>query len=456
MTKGMTQGMTQGMTGPNTPQHASRHLGLGGLVLFGLAYLAPLIVLGTFGVVAQASHGATAASYLLAMLAMLFTAASYGRMAAIHPVAGSAYAYVCAAIDRRVGFMVGWAVTLDYLFLPMVIWLIGAAYLHDAFPAMPMQIYVLAFIAATTALNVLGFRLAKGVNGGLMAAQALVIVLFVALALYYVGHHTTLISATPFANPATSAGAIAAGAAIAAYSFLGFDAVTTLSEETINPTRVLPRSIWLTALIGWAIFVIVAYVTQLAHPGFAFADVSAAANEIAQTIGGAWFKAVFLAGMILAQLASGLAAQAAGARLIHAMARDGVLPRKLLGHLHPRFGTPANAVVLTGIVGLAALGLTVESSTSFINFGAFTAFTAVNLSVIATFLARRRAGTPSPLLGWLLVPAAGAMIDAWLLTRLEPQAITLGLVWLGIGLCVLAYLTRGFRQAPPALHLEEH
>jgi putrescine importer len=421
----------------------NRHLGLSALVLFGLAYLAPLIVLGTFGVVAQASHGATPSSYLLALLAMLFTAASYGRMAARHPVAGSAYSYVCHAIDRRVGFMVGWAVTLDYLFLPMVIWLIGAAYLHDSFPALPMPLLVLGFIVATTALNVVGFRLAKGVNGTLMAVQALVIVVFLALALVYVGPRLTL---APFGNSTTGIVPIAAGAAIAAYSFLGFDAVTTLAEECHDPRRLLPRAIWLTALIGGVIFVAVAYVTQLAHPGYAFRDPAAAANEIALAIGGRWFQALFLAGLVVAQFASGIAAQAAGARLIHAMARDGVLPRRLLGQLHPRFGTPVAAVLLTGAIGLVALGLTVESSTSFINFGAFTAFAAVNLSVIAT---ARREGRR-----WYVAPAIGMVIDLWLLTRLEPQAIELGLVWLTLGFGVLCWLTGGFRRPPPALHVE--
>ena len=433
-----------------------RHLSLVALVLFGLAYLAPLIVLGTFGVVAQASHGATGASYLLAMLAMLFTAASYGRMAALHPVAGSAYAYVCQSIDRRVGFMVGWAVTLDYLFLPMVIWLIGAAYLHDQFPGLPMPALILGFIVATTALNIVGFRFAKGVNGLLMGIQAVVIVLFVTLAFVFVGHSGPVLSLAPFSNPATGLAPIAAGAAIAAYSFLGFDAVTTLSEEAHDPRRALPRAIWLTALIGGVIFVVVAYVTHLAHPGFAFRDVAAAANEIAFAIGGRWFRAVFLAGLVVAQFASGIAAQAAGARLIHAMARDGVLPRRALGGLHPTFGTPAAAVLLTGVIGLLALGMTVESSTSFINFGAFTAFTAVNLSVIATALRHRRAGARPGVIGWFLVPLAGALIDAWLLTRLEPQAITLGLIWLALGFGVLTWLTKGFRAAPPALHLEDH
>ena len=447
------------MTSNAAPTATGReHLGLSAVVLFGLAYLAPLIVLGTYGVVSQASHGATAGSYLLALVAMLFTAASYGKMAARHPVAGSAYAYVSQAIDRRVGFMIGWAVMLDYLFLPMVIWLIGAVYLRDQFPKIPAPVFVLMFIASSTILNIVGFRVAKSANLLLMIFQALVIVLFVGLAFAFVASGqgaAGLVNPAPFVNPATALGPIAAGAAIAAYSFLGFDAVTTLSEETRNARRTLPIAIWLVAGIGGGVFILVAYAAQLAHPGFAFTDPAAAADQIALAIGGLAFKSFFLAGMVLAQFASGLAAQAAGARLIHAMARDGVLPKRLLGQLDPRFGTPKAAIVLTGMVGLMALFLSVESSTSFINFGAFSAFCAVNLAVIATALRDGLRPTGFKLVGWFLAPLAGGTIDAWLLTRLEAPALILGVTWLTLGLAVLVYLTGGFRRPPPALSIEE-
>ena len=237
---------------------------------------------------------------------------------------------------------------------------------------------------------------------------------------------------------------------------MGFDAVTTLSEEAEDARRTLPAAIWLTALIGGAIFVVVAYLAQLAHPGFAFKDVSAAADEVAAAIGGKAFTTLFVAGMVLAQFSSGTAAQAAGARLIYAMARDGVLPKKLLGRLSPRFGTPVSAVLLTGAIGLLALFLSVESSTSFINFGAFSAFTAVNLSVIYTGWREGKRPQGLSLLTWFAFPAAGGAIDLWLLTRLETPAIVLGLIWLCLGLGVLAYLTRGFRQPPPDLSMEEH
>ncbi len=269
-----------------------RTLGLRSLVLFGLAYMTPMIVLGIFGVVAAETAGASASAYLIALVAMLFTASSYGRMAAAYPVSGSAYTYVRRSIDSRVGFLTGWAVLLDYLFLPMVIWLIGAAYLEAQFPAVPGWLWIIAFILVTTVLNVVGIKVADKANYVLMAFQLLVLVLFVALS---VGHVMSangvgaLVSSSPFTGIGATVGGVTAGAAIAAYCFLGFDAVTTFTEEAVDPRKNMPRAILLIAVIGGAIFLAVSYTTQLVHPGGEFDDASSAALGIAKLIGGSLF-----------------------------------------------------------------------------------------------------------------------------------------------------------------------
>ncbi|WP_371785661.1 APC family permease [Streptosporangium subroseum] len=435
-----------------------RALTLRSVVLFGLAYMTPLIVLGIFGIVAETTSGATAAAYAVALVAMLFTALSYGKMAAAYPIAGSAYTYVRRTIDSRVGFLVGWAVLLDYFFLPMVIWLIGGAYLSAQFPGVPSWLWIIGFIVVTTGLNLLGIKVAARANSLLMIFQILVLVFFVLLSIgHLVGSDGAgaLVDPAPFFNSATTVTGISAGAAIAAYSFLGFDAVTTLTEETVEPTKTIPRAILLIALIGGAIFILVAYFTQLVHPGSTFTDSSSAASEIAKTIGGNLFGAVFLAGLIIAQFTSGLAAQASTSRLLFAMGRDSVLPRRIFGYIHPRFRTPAFSILLTGIVGMVALRLDVATSTSFINFGAFTAFTFVNLSVIALYLRERRAGRRPGILPYVLAPAIGAIVDVWLLTKLDGNAIRLGLIWLVIGVVYLAYLTRLFRLPPPEMEFTE-
>ncbi|WP_411375688.1 APC family permease [Arthrobacter sp. MPF02] len=436
----------------------TRTLKLPSLVLFGLAYLTPLIVLAIFGLIAETTGGATPSAYLVAMLAMLFTAHSYGRMAIAYPVAGSAYTYVRRAIDSRVGFMVGWAVLLDYLFLPMVIWLIGGSYLNAQFPGVPIGVWIVGFILITTVLNILGIKVADKANYLLMAFQMLVIVFFVALATGNVMSSSGaggLAASHPFFNDASSFATISAGAAIAAYSFLGFDAVTTLTEETVNPRRNVPRAIMLIALIGGGIFVAVSYVTQLVHPGGVFEDSASAASSIAVQIGGQLFGAVFLAGLVVAQFASGLAAQASASRLLYAMGRDSVLPRAVFGKLDPKFHTPVLNLIITGAVGLIALFLDVATSTSFINFGAFTAFTLVNIAVICHFLRQRRAGISLNPVSYVVVPAIGAVVCAYLLSRLDSNAITLGVSWLVLGAVVLALITRGFKASPPEMTATE-
>ncbi|MHC8328657.1 APC family permease [Pseudomonas sp. LB1P83] len=434
-----------------------RTLSLGSVVLFGIAYMTPIIVLGTFGILAQSTEGMVPAAYLAALVAMVFTAMSYGRMASAFPVAGSAYSYVRKAISPKLGFIAGWAVLLDYLFLPMAIWLIGAAYLNSAFPAVPQWIWVLAFIGITSAINIVGLKLANGINALLMLVQFLVLIAFVALCVHYVGGDasTPLWSIKPFFNGDMQMPLIMSGAAIACYSFLGFDAVSTLTEETRDPRRTIPRAIMLITLIGGLIFVSVSYFVQIAHPSFQFDSVDSAAYEIARNIGGDLFVSIFLIGLIVGQFASGLSAQASGSRLLFAMGRDGVLPKSFFGTLHERFGTPVSSILLCAVVALLALKLDVTTSTSFINFGAFLAFSLVNLSVIFHYwIGGEKKGLREFVL-FLLFPFIGLVADLWLMVSLDHLAIYLGLSWLAIGVVYLAVLTGGFRRQPPEMDFQE-
>ncbi len=443
-------------TAESSEPELKRTMGLRAVVLFGLAYMTPIIALGTFGVIAAASHGAAPMSYLVATIAMMFTAGSYGRMAVLHPQAGSAYTYVGKSISHKLGFLVGWAMLLDYMFLPMVVWLIGASYLNAQFPTVPIWVWVLGFIVLTTAINIIGLNVADKVNYALMIFQALVIVVFLALSVRSVLGGTgegTLFSMTPFLGEGSSLSAVVAGAAIAAYSFLGFDAVTTLSEETRDPEHTIPRAIMLVALIGGIIFIAVAYITQLVHPGFAFTDESSAAYEIAAQVGGNLFTAIFIAGLCFGQFTSGIATQASASRLLYVMGRDGVLPKRIFGKLDARFDTPVFSILLVAAVGLIATFLDVATSTSFVNFGAFIAFTMVNVCVVFSYARASESERKERFRGGVLLnivcPLIGAACCAYLLLHLDVHAVVLGLSWLAIGIVILAVLTKGFRQNPP-------
>ena len=263
----------------------------------------------------------------------------------------------------------------------------------------------------------------------------------------------TLFSITPFVGEGSSLSAVVAGAAIAAYSFLGFDAVTTLSEETRDPEHTIPRAIMLVALIGGLIFIAIAYTTQLVHPGFVFADESSAAYEIAAQVGGNLFTAVFIAGLCFGQFTSGIATQASASRLLYVMGRDGVLPKRIFGKLGKRFDTPVFSILLVAVVGLIATFLDVDTSTSFVNFGAFIAFTMVNVCVVCSYVRagedeRRERFRGGALLN-IVAPLIGAACCIYLLVHLDMHAVVLGISWLTIGIIILAVLTKGFRRNPP-------
>lgn len=439
-----------------------RTMGLRSLVLFGLAYMTPIIVIGTFGVIAEDSQGASAMSYLLATVAMLFTAASYGRMAVLYPQGGSAYTYVGKSINPKLGFLTGWAVLLDYLFLPMVIWLIGASYLQAQFPSVPTWVWVLGYVVITTAINILGLNVADKINYALMAFQIIVIVVFVALSIRSVINGAgsgTLFSTQPFTGQNSSFSAVVSGAAVAAYSFLGFDAVTTFSEETKTPKKTMPRAIMLIALIGGLIFIVVSYVLQLVHPGYAFDDSSSAAYEIAMEVGGNLFTAMFVAGLCFGQFTSGIAAQASASRLLYVMGRDGVLPRKIFGTLSARLSTPVADVLIVGVVGLIAMFLDVATSTSFVNFGAFTSFALVNICVIVTFAKAdptyRKENLSGGIVRNIIAPLIGTACCVYLLIHLDTHAIVLGICWLIVGIAILSIITHGFRRNPPEYAAQE-
>lgn len=374
---------------------------------------------------------------------MLFTASSYARMSVIHPVAGSSYTYVRRSLDSRVGFLVGWVILLDYLFLPLVIWLIGASYLNSQFPAIPSAVWVIVFVVATTVRNIIGTPVADKANLALMAMQVLVIAAFVVLSvLHLLGQAGpgALVSAEPFVRSGGSPPSRQAKP-IAAYSFLGFDAVSTLTEETKDPKRTIPRAIFAVAGIGGALFLVTSYVLSLVEPGSTFPNADSLAADTAQTIGETLFASLFLTGLVIGQFTSGLAAQASVSRLLYAMGRDGALPRSFFGRLNAKRATPVLNIILTGVIGLGAIFLDVATSTSFINFGAFTAFTLVNIACISHFVRHRGEGL-SPV-WFIVVPAVGALVDFYLLTQLDGRALTLGVVWLILGIAYLAFLTRG-------------
>ncbi|MFJ8543313.1 APC family permease [Streptomyces sp. NPDC093586] len=434
----------------------SPKLSLASVVTFGLAYMAPSLVMVLFGVIAAAGAGTAPTAFLVATAAMCLTALSYAKMARHFPVSGSAYGYVREVAGGRAGFLVGWLVLLDYLFLPMVAWLVQSVYLNAQFPHIPVWAWMLLNAGLTTLVNIIGVSLADRVNKLLTALAVLLVLLFVAYCLVHLADSRPRSYTEPLWNADSGLAGISAAAAVAAYSYLGFDAVTTLSEETRDARRTIPRAVVLVVGIGGLFFAVVAYIMQLVHPGGDFADPDIAGYTLSVQVGGQAFADWTNMASIVGGFASGLAVQLSSSRLLYSMGRDGVLPRRVFGTLHPRTQTPVLSLLVTGAMCLTGLNIDLQTATSFINFGAFTAFTAVNVCVVL-FYVRNRPTDGGGILGYVVTPTLGACVTAYLITQLSADALTIGLVWLTAGCGYLLRLTRGFRRPTPELNLsDEH
>lgn len=434
--------------------HLKRALGVPSLVLFGLVYMVPLTVFTTYGIVTVESGGRVPLSYVVTLAAMIFTARSYARMAAAFPVAGSAYAYTQKTFGAPVGFLAGWSLLLDYLFLPMLNYMVIGLYLNAAVPAIPNWVIIVVTIVIVTVLNIIGIVSVARANMLIIAIQTIFIVVFFVMSFVAISGVGTVDVMAPFAGDGTAGGMapVLAGAAILCLSFLGFDAVSTLSEEAKNAKRDVPKAIMLATLICGVLFIILSYVSQLVFPSNAFTDVDSGSLDVMTAAGGAFLSAFFTAAYVAGALGSALTSQASVARILYAMGRDGVLPRKVFGHVSVKYSTPTWAILVISVISLLAVVIDLGLLASVVSFGALVAFSAVNLTVIKHYFVD--AGEKN-VLSNLILPFIGFALTVWLWTSLSGTALTLGLIWLAVGFVWLLVVTRGFQRPTPVLDMAE-
>ncbi|RNB88470.1 APC family permease [Brevibacillus nitrificans] len=435
-----------------------RTLTLAHLVLFGISFMALGTVFSTYGIVAQMTQGMVPSAYILALIAMLFTALSYGRMASAYPISGSAYTYAQKAISPSVGFMVGWSILVDYLFLPMVNYLVFANFIHAAIPSVPVYVWILLMLVLVTVVNVRGVKLAANVSLVVNLCAILFIVVFSFLSIRHILTNQSvfeLFSISPFFQHGIDISTVVAGASILCFSFLGFDSVTTFAEEVKKPEKTLPRAVLLVTIIGGIVFIAVSYLAQLVYPDYAsFANPDSAAFEIIQYIGGEALASFFIVMIATGTFGSAMVSHASVGRLLYSMGRDGVLPKKWFGYIHPTFKTPARNLLFVSLISLSALFLSLGTAASLINFGAFLAFSCVNISVIMHFYIRRKERSGVGAFRNLLFPIIGTAMDLYLLLNLDSYSLVLGISWLIIGFVYLLVLTKGFKQQPPQMGMD--
>lgn len=441
-------------TSEKAPQ-LTRVLRLPAIVLFGLTYMSPVAVFTTYGIVNDETAGHLPAAYVLALGVMLLTAHSYGRMVRSFPAAGSAYKYSQRVFGGHVGFLTGWTLMLDYLFLPMVSFLLAGIYLHAQFPGVPQGVWSVLVLLLVLVFNVLGVKFISKITAIIMGITAVLLVAFVVLS----GVKSEVSAGQAFQSFIPESGQwslLAGGAAILALSFLGFDAVSTLAEESHNPRKTIPLGIILTTAIGGGLFILVAWVGSLVRPDNNFTNPDSAGAELMETVGGSALSGAFTAVYVLGCIGSAMVSQASVSRIIFSMGRDGLLPTKLFGRLNPRFGTPVGALITVSVVALLSTVLTLDQAVVMINFGALAAFSMVNLSVIKHYLfgkgRGRTLGARSLLVNGLL-PGLGFASTVWLWTSLTGETFVVGLLWMAAGIVLLAISTRFFTRQPPELHM---
>ena len=434
-----------------------RTLGLPSAVFFGLAYMVPLTVFTTYGIVTTITSGHLPTAYIFTLTAMLVTALAYANMVKAFPLAGSAYTYTEKSFGPGIGFLAGWALLLDYLFLPMINFMVIGLYLNAALPQVPAWMIIIVAIFLVTGLNVLGIKVAAGLNAALLAIQALFIITFATMSFLVIsGRAEPVNPLDPFINSDFEFTAVAAGAAILCLSFLGFDAVSTLSEETKDPRKTIPRAIVICTLGAGCMFVLISWIGHLVFPDWSsFTDIDTAGMDVAGEAGGVFMVSFFTAAYVSGALASAVASQVSVSRILFSMGRNNLLPPRIFGVLHPKFRTPYLAAIIVGVVSLLALVVPLDLASSVISFGALIAFTAVNLSVIKHYGIDQRRYSGYDGVKYILLPSLGVALCLWLWTSLSGTTFAVGLGWAGLGVVWLLVVTRGFSRAVPTMDMKE-
>jgi putrescine importer len=422
------------------------------LAFYGLVSVTPSAPATVFGLAQLKSHGHAVDTILVAMVAMVLTAISYGRMAALYPSAGSAYTYVGRGLHQYLGFVSGWAMLLDYVVSPLFCVMFGTLALMRSLPALPFPVGAALFAGGITYLNLRGIRSTVRANQILLGFMFIVLLSYVFLAIRSLIAHQGiggLFSIKPFYNPATfSVRDIAGATSFAALTYLGFDAVTTLAEDVKNPRRNV-----MLAAVGVCVFTglfggLLVYLGQLVWPNYnTYTNVETAFIEVAGRVGGiVLFRAMAIL-LLVAMVGAALTTQVGAARLLFGMGRDDLIPRRFFAHLHPVRNTPNYNIWLIGLLAYGgSLVMSYEVTAEILNFGAFLGFMGVNLAVIWQFWVRGAQGHHREFFADVLLPAGGFLFCTAIWWGLAAPAKIAGGIWFIVGVFVLAVRTRGFRQ----------
>ncbi|QSL85844.1 APC family permease [Pseudomonas atacamensis] len=427
-------------------QELKRSLTLTDLVVYGMIFMIPIAPFGVYGYVNAEAPGMVPLAYIIGMVAMLFTALSYGSMAKAFPIAGSVYSYAQRGLNQHVGFIAGWLMLLDYLLIPPLLYLYSAMALNHLYPDIPKVGFILAFLVSATFVNLRGITFTARMNMLFLLAQLVVlgIFLFYAWNALHNGGGNGELTLAPLYHPQTFNFALLMQAvSIAVLSFLGFDAISTLAEEIKeDPGRSVGKAALITLAVMGTIFVVQTWIATDLAAGMGFKSADTAFYEIAEIAAGSWLATLTAVATALAWgVAVAITSQAAVSRLLFGMARDGKLP-KVLAKVHPKHNTPYLSIYLVAVLSLLICYLFIDAVdilTSLINFGALSGFMLLHLTVINHYWRRQKS---RQFVRHLLCPVIGFVIVAAIMYNMGVDAQKLGLIWIALGLVYLFFLNK--------------
>ncbi|ACV59173.1 APC family permease [Alicyclobacillus acidocaldarius] len=437
-------------------QELKRSLRLRDLIVYGMIFMVPIAPMAIYGYVAQQSFGMVPLVYIIGIVAMVFTALSYKQMSAKFPIAGSVYSYVQRGLNPHVGFVAGWMILADYLLAPSLLYAFSAGWLHGLVPSVPTLVWLLFFVLFNTVVNVLGITLQARTNFILLAIELVCLLIFLIASVRFVfalGHGAGHLSFNPFYQPSHfNLKFIENAASIAVLSFLGFDAISTLAEETERPEKTVGNATIASLVIIGLLFVLQTYVAALVHPNYADLNPNMAFFQIAKEAGGTFlYILLIIVNAVASGIANALAAQSAISRILYSMGRDNLLPfSKFFSHVSPRFQTPVNATLLVAVISLLVASLVPqETITTLVNFGALTAFLMLNATVFVYFSIRQRGFRH--VFKYLLFPLCGFVVIGYVWLGFDRTTFIFGLSWMALGILIGAVKSKGYREVPPVL-----
>jgi len=431
-----------------------RALTTGDLIVYGLIFMVPIAPFAVFGFVWQDAKGMVPLAYLVGLVGMIFTALSYAAMSRAFPLAGSVYTYAQRGLHEIAGFFSGWLILLDYILIPSLLYLFCAVALQPLLPHLPTWLWLVGFIVMNAAANLFGIEFTARLYRYLLGFQLVCLAIFVVIGLeaLYGGAGAGRLTLTPIYDPRTFSIATIAGAtSIAVLSFLGFDGISTLAEESRSDRGAVGVATVASLLLVGVLFMVQTWIATDLARGMRFSAPETAFYEIADRAGGPWLRLMAIIVNVIGNLANAMAAQAAVSRILFAMARDGKLPA-VLAKVHRRYMTPYVSTLVVASVSLVVgllFATRLDDLTRVVNFGALTGFTLLHLSVMHHFLIRQHS---KAWLRHLVFPLTGLLIILYVLYEMDRAAKVLGACWIALGaVYYLSLVLRGKHDVMPPL-----